>query len=54
MSMKYIGYCANTQCEKSGQVIKFPVKVDQVEAYRNEPETCVLCGEFLQGDIYEV
>lgn len=52
--MKYIGYCANDECERKGQDVIFPVPHDKVDAYRNGPPTCAKCGDFLQGDVYDV
>lgn len=54
MDYLYLGYCVNESCERGGQEVSFPVQHDKVDAFRNEPPTCSGCGDFLQGDIYDV
>jgi len=51
--MKYIGYCANENCERKGQDVNFTIPYSKIEAFHNEPPTCPKCGDFLQGDVID-
>jgi len=49
---QYIGYCNTDGCKDKGKQVKFEVPYDKIDAYRNEPPTCTVCGQALQGDVY--
>lgn len=50
---KYIGSCENEACSRKGEMVKFPVPVEKIEALEHEPPTCTKCGKWLFGDVVE-
>lgn len=50
----FIGSCENyEECSRKGEIVDFPIPDEKVEAFRNEPPTCSVCGKWLLGAVIE-